>query len=541
MKGLPRGDGAAFFAIALAAAFAIGVYLRWQQWIDQVLLDDEWHLVHRLVLSTPRQMFLDFGYSDYSIPFGLLYSMLARFGDLSEVTLRLPALVFGIATLVVLPWLVLRRVGVATTTLFAWLLAISPLLVLYSRIARPYAITLLLTWIAVFAACRFLARSQGGFGVGTLAVLAASAAIWLHLPAVCFVAAPILMVVWSVVRTRHAHTRARLERAARLAIPIALLGGALILPPLFGNPEALSLKSGVATPTLATLVGAWYAWLGATSWPVALAGAALALLGIPTLRREVPEAAPIAIGAFLALLLLFLTRPLASQHGIIFARYLLPLLPLILLAVAAGTVRVASLMLPAAPRLTVAAAAGVSAVVIAALLLTSPTHEWVRRPNGHASHMAHYFDFRPGMSPFPQYLEGIPKSPFWRSLQAYPAASRRIAVAPFYFESFHSDVPRWQRESGQAIVPGFLSGLCVDWRWGETPPSYPFDLRNAIRLSDVASLRSRAIDLVVWQKPYRRDTEIIGEETAHCEDALRQKFGAPIYEDAAVAVFEPRW
>ena len=538
MKGLPRG--AVFFAIALAAAFATGVYLRWQQWIDQVLLDDEWHLVHRLVLSTPRQMFLDFGYSDYSIPFGLLYSMLSGFGDLSEVTLRLPALVFGIATLFVLPWLVVRRVGLATTALFAWLLAISPLLVLYARIARPYAITLLLTWIAVFATCRFLAKSQGGFGVGTLAVLAASVAIWLHLPTACFVGAPILLVVWTVVRTRPADARARLARAARLAIPIALLAGALILPPLLGNPEALSLKSGVDTPTLATLVGAWHAWLGATSWPVAAAGAVLALLGIATLRRRMPEAVPIALGAALALLLLYLTRPLASQHGIILARYLLPVLPLILLAMAAGVVRIASAMVPGASRLTVVAATAAGALVVAALLVTSPMHEWLRRPNGHASHMAHYFDFRPGMSPFSARLEGIPKSAFWRSLQAYPAASRRIAVAPFYFESFHSDVPRWQRESGQTIVPGFLSGLCVDWRWGEVPPAYPFDLRNAVRLSNVQSLRSRAIDLVVWQKPYRRDTEIIGEETAHCEDALREKFGAPIHEDAAVAVFEAR-
>jgi len=119
--------------VPIAAAVLVGVYLRWQQWPDQVLLDDEWHLVHRLVLSTPRQMFLDFGFSDYSIPLGLLYSMLAAYGDLSELTLRLPMLVFGIATLFVLPWLVVRRVGLATTTVFAWLLAISPLLPLLAN------------------------------------------------------------------------------------------------------------------------------------------------------------------------------------------------------------------------------------------------------------------------------------------------------------------------------------------------------------------------------------------------------------------------
>ena len=89
--------------LPLAAAVAVGTWLRYQQWFDQVLIDDEWHLVHRLVLSTPREMFLDFGYSDYGIPLGLFYAALGSVTRLSESVLRLPMLVAGVATLVVLP------------------------------------------------------------------------------------------------------------------------------------------------------------------------------------------------------------------------------------------------------------------------------------------------------------------------------------------------------------------------------------------------------------------------------------------------------
>jgi len=522
--------------VPIAAAVLVGVYLRWQQWPDQVLLDDEWHLVHRLVLSTPRQMFLDFGFSDYSIPLGLLYSMLAAYGDLSELTLRLPMLVFGIATLFVLPWLVVRRVGLATTTVFAWLLAISPLLVLYSRIARPYAITLLLTWAFVFAAQRFLARARGDAGIGVLAVGAATLAIWLHLPAACFVGAPIAVAIAQAATQRRSDAVVKLRRAAWLAIPIAVLAGALVLPPLFGNPEALALKSGVDSPTLDAWVGAWHAWLGTGSWAVATGGGLLALLGIAPVRRQVPESAAFALGAIMAILLLYVSRPMASQHGIIVARYLLPMLPLVLLVIAAGTMRVAQLLAPKAARW---ANVAFGAAVIVTLFVLSPVDDWLRRPNRHSAHFAYYFDFRPGANPIDERLDGIPRSEFWRTLRTYPAGSRTLAVAPFYFESFDSAVPRWERESGQSIIPGLLSGLCVDWRWGEVPPSYPFDFRNAVRLSDAASLRIRAVDLVVWEKPYLRGTEIIGEATAHCESALRERFGKPIYEDHAIAVFEP--
>jgi len=521
--------------IPIAAAVLAGIYLRWQQWPDQVLLDDEWHLVHRLVLSTPRQMFFDFGFSDYSIPLGLLYSLLAAYGDLSELTLRLPMLVFGIATLFVLPWLVVRRVGLATATVFAWLLAISPLLVLYSRIARPYAITLLLAWVSVFAAHRFLARSRGDAGIGVLAILTATLAIWLHLPAACFVGAPIVIAIAQTLTERRIDRAAKLQRAAWLAVPIAVLAGALVLPALFANPEALALKSGVDTPTLDTWAGAWHAWLGTGSWVVAAGGALLAIFGIAPVRRQVPEAVALLLGTSMAVLLLYVSRPMASQHGIIAARYLLPVLPLVLLAIAAGTQRVAQLLAPKAARWAHVACA---AAVVITLIVLSPVDDWLRQPNRHASHIAYYFDFRSGAHPINERLDGIPRSEFWRTLRAYPAGSRTLAVAPFYFESFDSAVPRWERESGQSIIPGLLSGLCVDWRWGEVPPSYPFDLRNAARLSDPASLHSRAVDLVVWEKPYLRGTEIIGEATAHCESALRERFGKPVYEDVAVAVFE---
>ena len=144
----------------LLAAGIVGAVLRLDQFGAQVLIDDEWHAVHQLLHHTPQTMFFDFGFADYSIPLGILYWYEAHGWGLSEIGMRWPMLLCGLATLVVLPLYVAPRLGGATAAVFALLIAISPLLVVYSRMARPYAITLLFGWIAHGAFQRYHASTQ---------------------------------------------------------------------------------------------------------------------------------------------------------------------------------------------------------------------------------------------------------------------------------------------------------------------------------------------------------------------------------------------
>ena len=114
----------------------------------------------------------------------------------------------------------------------------------------------------------------------------------------------------------------------------------------------------------------------------------------------------------------------------------------------------------------------------------------LRRPNAQTLHLAYHFDFRPERNPYLPHLEAIPLSPFWATLATQPRGSLRIAVAPFYFESYDWDAPRWERESGQTVVPGYLTGLCMDQRWGEVPPDPRYRFRNAVHLSEAARPRA---------------------------------------------------
>ncbi len=532
----PAGWTCILVVVALA-----GAALRLDQLAAQVLLDDEWHAVHQVLRRGPAAMFVDFGFADYSIPLGMFDWTLAHTIGLSETAIRMPMLLCGLATLVLFPLHVARRFGPPTAVVFAALLAVSPLLVLYSRTARPYAITLLLGWIAHAAFARYAGASHRRRGAGIAYVAAAAAAAWLHPIVAPFVLAPLLYAMAQLPATPREQRRRHLVRLLQVILPTGIAMAALLLPPLLANPASMALKSGVDMLDAGTLVGVWYAWLGTPSSVVVVMCIALAASGARAVWQTLPEARTGVLGIVLTLLALVATRPLWSFMPLSLARYLLPFLPLLLLAVAVGAVRLAHrIATPPSPARR-AAALAVALLPGLALGSQSPLFEILRRPGGHALHLVHYFDFRPAMNPYVPYLEGIPFSPFWAGLAAYPRGSLRVAAAPFYFESYDWDAPRWERKSGQTVLPGFLNGLCVEQRWGEVPPDPRFRFGNAVHLADRAQLARRGIDYVVWQKPYLRPRDgqfvPLGGDTAFCERVMLATFGTPVYEDGNLIAF----
>lgn len=524
-----------------AAAAVLGAFLRLDQFTAQVLIDDEWHVVHQLLRLSPAQMFLDFGHADYSIPLGLLDALEARTVGLSETAMRIPMLACGIATLVLFPLYVVPRLGRATAAVFAVLLAISPLLLVYSRMARPYAITLLLGWSAHAAFRRFDASSEREIGAAATYVGTATIAAWLHPIIAPFVLAPFLWAAFDSRRQSPPARRARLLRLGALALATAMPLAALILPPLVAHPESLTGKALIDRPNPETLFGVWYAWLGTPSTLAVLVCCALAAYGARDVWRALQIAHTGVLGILLTLVAVSLTGPAWSQVPLTLARYMLPFAPLLLLATAAGAIKAARQIAGSGAVLRTGAAAVVAVIPVLALGSASPLVELARHPNAQTVHLLYHVDFRADHNPYLPYMEKIPLSAFWSSLAARPRASLRIAAAPFYFESYDWDAPRWERLSGQTVIPGFLTGLCVERRAGEVPSSPEFRFRNAVHLADPAALASHGIDYVVWQKPFvqmgRGRPENIGADTAHCEHALRERFGTPAYEDADLIAF----
>jgi hypothetical protein len=436
------------------------------------------------------------------------------------------------------PWYARRSVGDGVALLFAALLAISPMLVFYSRMARPYALTLLLTLLALVAFQRFAEHGRWRWRPALGYLLSAVLCAWLHLISLPFVVAPFLVFGLPALAGRD---WASVRRMSWLGM--ATLAGLLVVvtPPLLAHPEALTVKLGSSAPTLHTHYGVLFVWLGTYSKAVVALGALFAFLGIAGLWRSLPLTRTLLAGVVLAYVAVLLTEPAWVHHPQTLARYLLPGLVLFLLAVAAGAGHLAVLLhrrMVADRRLVLAGLAG---AVLLALAVTSPLPQSLAKPNSNTQHSVYRFDYRVEHNLVRIYQQAFPVSDFWRQLAQRPADTLKVAAAPFSFETHHWDAARWEQVSRQRVMPGYLTGLCVDQRWGEVPNGQGFRLRNVAYLADTQDLSRRGFDYVAYQKPAAVMTnegrKEFGRDSAHCEAVLRETYPAPVYEDDLLLVF----
>lgn len=529
-------------AALAAAAVLLGTWLRLDQFFVQTLLDDEWHTVHQLVRSVPAQFLLTLGIADHSIAMTAYNWLLLETIGLSETGMRLPSLLAGLASMPLLPLLMRGTLGWRVAAVGVLLVAVSPLLINYSRMARPYALTLLLSFAVLALLARAIAGARARWGLVAAAALAAGLAVWLHALTVPFLAAPLLALALQTLRGRGLAWPALLGT-------LALVGGAMalaLLPPLLHDLGALSAKAGRDLPQLDTLQGVLHVWLGTGSVPAVLAGLGLAALGARTVWQSGPVARWTVGGLALTLLAVLVVRPAWVFNPLTFGRYLLPALPLWLLMIATGLVRGTDLVLaglssPAgtAPATLRRAATLVSALLLAAALVaTSPTPALLQHPNGNTQHYYYQFDYRPAHNPVVAAFDAMVPSPFWASLAARAPGSVTVAVAPFRLEGHGWKGIVWERASRQRVIPGFLSGACAPWFFGEAPLDPRFRWHNAVHLADAGDLARKQVDFVAFDRRGRIiDAQGIDRPAPECEAWMRQRFGTPTIEEDELLVW----
>jgi hypothetical protein len=321
--------------LAAAAPFVVGAVLRLWNLRDQILGGDETHALRSAVNSTLSRILITYQPSDNCIPLTALYKLFMIAGvPMTEMAFRLPVLLCGLAALLALPAGLEGRVSRGTILVFRWLLAISPALVLYSRIARSYMPMVLFAGGAVLAFEAWWRtrswRSGGAY------VLLGALAVWFHLGAGPIVAAPFLFATGEALIRRD-----RLGKDLRdlLVLGLALIGAfALFLVPALESLREVvgekrieqSIPWRVVIPGILRLqAGTAVGGLAALFWLAALAG--LVLLARRD-RRFALYTATVVVGHVAGLLIL---SPMGLESPVIFGRYLLPVLPFVLVWVAA--------------------------------------------------------------------------------------------------------------------------------------------------------------------------------------------------------------
>jgi hypothetical protein len=346
-------------ALALLGAMAAGSTLRLWNLGAQVLSGDEFHAIIAALDRPISRILFFYQAADNCIPLSVLDRFLIdRGAALSEWSARLPVLIAGFALLLLAPLWAWRRLGAGTAVVLAWLVAISPGLVFYSRIARSYAPATLFGCAAVAAFETW--HRRGGVAPAAAYITCAVMAAWFHLGVVPLVLSPFVVAALALGATRDltriAHTppaaatdareKCGLPRGQALARLLLLGAGTIAGLAALLAPAHRTLLPSLAskhvklevTAEEAAEVGAWLA--GVSSRWVAVAAGLAFLAGLVILLRRKGWLGGFALGAVAAQVAgVMLLAPVAHQATIVLARYLVFALPcaLVPMAVALGS------------------------------------------------------------------------------------------------------------------------------------------------------------------------------------------------------------
>ncbi|HSM69348.1 MAG TPA: hypothetical protein VK830_06510 [Xanthomonadales bacterium] len=534
----PAGKPGALYWGAAAGVLLLGAVLRAYRIGQQLILDDEWHALNAVQDHGYRWIFSHLGHADHSIPLTLLYEFLSRTTGLDEWTMRLPLLLAGIALLVLLPWLLRHWLRPAERLLLMALLAISPLLINYSRIARPYALLALLAAAAIPTAWRWWQRrspTPNAWAWYACALISG----WLNPVTLATTTAPFLWFLPSALRAARRDSRyGPLLRACGMSVMLASGLVLLLFVPLSVDWASLAVKSGVHAITPETPWVALTLFAGTGSTWLALAMLALAVTGwVELQRREAGLARVLLLIGAAAAAAVLATGAAWIGHGIVVARYLIGLLPLYLALAAIGTITVAQ-WLVARAGLAGASPGLLAALVVPVLLLAGPLPDLDYRHSQFLHHMAWQFDYRSDRNPIRAALADVRVPDFYRDIAAaHPDGGALIVEAPWHLESNWNPLPLYQQAHGQRVQVGFVGGLCAGSLYGELRGDVEgLEFRNFVRLADLLNGPAEA-DYLVFRHHGLPGARPIAMDTAQCEAALTATLGPPWRSTDTALVF----
>ena len=524
---------------------AAGVFLRLFRLRSQLLMGDELHAPRAALRWELETLLTTFLPSDHCMPLTALYELLIENGvALTEFHLRLPVLVAAMLALVVVPVALARRLGQGVGLWSAWLVALSPGLVLYGRIARSYMPMVLLGFLAAVAFERWwrtrrtaAAVAYAGFG---------AAAVWFHLGAAPFVFAPLL---WGGVAALFRPSRWR-DLAALAAVGFGLLAGwaAFLLPAresflgLFGDKAGYEPPDASAVAEILMLqAGARQAWAAALFW-------ALALLGLGLLLRRRPAFASYSLVLVLVSpLAVAVMQPLGWANPLVTNRYLLVGLPWLLAWVAEALAWLSGLARRRQPgggggRGVALRVLGPRAVALLALALLVAGGPWLDPRVLHSSFL-HGDSFLRFSRPAPELTVEVPAEDFYRRLgEAGEGPVLEFTATPTW--TSQAQLAAYQSLHRQRVLLAPHEQALLDAPW--------FEPRNYVAPGPRSFLASPARWLVIHRRTCWERDRLRGGTTCHppamrpvsrdvakrLANYLGRRWGAPDYQDTEIVAWD---
>lgn len=530
----------AFFWLAGFACLLVGAYLRIYRLGSQLILDDEWHALNVVQDHGIRFISSHFGHADFSIPLSLFYEVLQHTSGLGEWGMRLPLALAGVVTIIAFPLLMRPWLRREERLLTAALLALSPFLVNFSRVARPYALLALLASACLPLAWRWW-RQQGTYA-GLAWYGCAVVAAWLNPVSLAVTTAPFLWFGASAITTLIVNRNwLPLRRTCVMGLAIGLTVIAMLWAPLSNDLPSLAVKAGVHAMTLETLTVMLGLFAGSGHDPVVTLMASLTLLGWWLLHRRDPAFARyLLLIAGAAMVAIQLSGAEWINYGLVPARYLIGLLPVFLALAAMGLWA----LLGQARRYTRAPPpirAATALLVLIVLFLSGPIPGWDLRHGQFIHHQAWQFDYKLERNPIHAMIMSVEAEPFYHEIAVeHPRRDALIVEAPWHLESSWNPLPTYQAVHGQRTAVGFIGDVCAHRLYGELRDDAPgMNFRNFIRVKTLLAEPELA-DYLVLRRTGIPGARVIDMDFEACAASAREHFGAPWRETERALVFRLR-
>lgn len=448
-----------------------GITLRLWHWSDQILLDDEWHALNFVFNRSFFDVIMQQGLGANSIPVNIHSWIILNTLGWSEPLLRLPSMAAGIIALIVIPMLVRRIWGDAVACITAALLAVSPVVIFYCRIMRPYAPVMLLAVSSVLLTLAWM--KEGRRRDLVLSALCGSFAIYYHLYAAIPVGMPFIIALAASLKPIGPRLGLTLTSKTPLTDILtaggimAILDGVLVVIPNVLNPWWSHGIHGVDHADLQTVITVSSLISGSGNHLLMITVIGLLLIGFAVIIRGSRIAGVSIAASFLLFTLVMAKTTQEGAHaGIQVARYGITFLPLSFVVIAVALAWIGNQLstkfktFHSKPLLF-----SIAVVAWLPYLATSPLWTTYSAPNNFTSHSAYQYryepikwqeksrerDLAPGIS---MAFQDIPpfylKSPLLKSAKGiieYPMLIGDQLNIYYYYQHFHQ-LP---------VVAGFVS------------------------------------------------------------------------------------
>lgn len=563
------------FRMCLTLLVVVGVALRLWHWPSQILLDDEWHSLNFVISRSFSDVLLQHGLGANSIPVNVYSWLVLHTTGWSEPLLRLPSMVAGIAALIVVPLLARRIWGKSVACVTAALLAVSPVVIFYTRIMRPYAPVMLLAMSSILFTLMWMKHGRRWNLV--LSALCGSLAIYYHLYAAIPVGVPLLVAFFAASLKPVSQRLGLILESKRPFTDVLVAGsimavmvGALAVVPNVLNPWWSRGIHNIDHATLETAVTVLSLISGTRNLFLMTIILGLLLIGlvVMVIKSRVIGVA-IALTFFMFTLVMAITTQDGSHAGIQVARYGITYFPLSFVAIAVALAWIGEL-LRAKFSLFQRKHMLFSVALIAWLpfLATSPLWTTYASPNNFTNHSAYQYRYEPiqwrQRSPERDLVPGI--SLEYRNIPQFYFQSPLLAAAKgvieypvmigdqlnlyYYYQHFHR----------RPVVAGFVSNniyapvepgrdfVYGDWSFDSVMSGMPEPLRKKtswhtmVDLNDSGALRSRFNG---WVVIIHRDplSEIFQRDSSDSRmslgmvEVMTKAFGSPGFLDGQIAAW----